>query len=845
MKQNLRGILLSLMILCALVFTKNVTAQALDAKHPTCASIVLLPVYGKNDPGLLRGPAPATLHDLSKEDHLTLWVNGEEVKLERAYVFTDDFRMWVDDRQVRDLEYRSDCFRGKIEGVPDSRVALTLSRGRMQAMLLKPGHPTRFLHPGKRGSREYFLSEESPGSGDINCLSPQSPVDYDPQVLLNQRQYRASAIQVRAYLESDQSLTNALGDTNTAAAWITHLFNQVALLYQAEGVDLQLSGLRLRTNPALYNPTQVFSSLSQFGFNLGTLSNMNADVGQLLMYNGSAEPEGYAQTINGICSSLLQDRLSASTFPLSVANVPTYSHAVFVLAHEWGHTFGSRHTHACVWNGDNTAIDGCGIIEGNCPVPLNLPDGGTIMSYCSRSGSGTVVDFTKGFGYQPGNVIRHSLGTCASLPQVIQCQKKVALYPYAESFEEVYTPWLTNYPGGEWLRVRDSLSAYSGDYMLKSGFSGQPPGTEAILESPCFILGSLSEPRFSFRYRLKSGQVGDSLWLEASSDGLSWTALRAYSGENGNNWTSSFSDLTPWKNPFSFLHLRIRVKKGGGAAAFEIDQLRLEDKATIENCEVLPADFYHESFETGFARWFQGPNENLDWLVGEGDVAPGIPGPDSAFDGQKYIYVDARPQAYDELAAIYSPCFDLSGLSGVMLRLRWFREGQDMGTLNIQVSEKGSGTWSSLKFLGSSTATTGWQLEEFDLSAWSGKVLRFRVVARTGQGPESLTALDDFRVLALSAAKPEVLAHESWAPRLELYPNPSQEWLKLKLGSEAVAGAKLEVYDLNGRRQEGVRLQRDLDQGLLMLNVENLRPGMFFLRFEYLERREVLSFIKK
>ena len=44
---------------------------------------------------------------------------------------------------------------------------------------------------------------------------------------------------------------------------------------------------------------------------------------------------------------------------------------------------GSSHTHACVWNGDNTAIDGCAATEGSCArggIPPS--NGGTIMSYC-------------------------------------------------------------------------------------------------------------------------------------------------------------------------------------------------------------------------------------------------------------------------------------------------------------------------------------------------------------------------------------------------------------------------------------------------------------------------------
>jgi hypothetical protein len=75
-----------------------------------------------------------------------------------------------------------------------------------------------------------------------------------------------------------------------------------------------------------------------------------------------------------------------------------------------GHLMGSPHTHACFWNGNNTAIDGCaGYTEdhgyGTCPVPGNPPNGGTIMSYCDGV-PGVGVNFNNGFGPQPGELIR-------------------------------------------------------------------------------------------------------------------------------------------------------------------------------------------------------------------------------------------------------------------------------------------------------------------------------------------------------------------------------------------------------------------------------------------------------
>ena len=89
-----------------------------------------------------------------------------------------------------------------------------------------------------------------------------------------------------------------------------------------------------------------------------------------------------------------------------------------VVTHEQGHLMGSRHTHACVWNGNNTAIDNCGPsqgygYEGSCsgaPTPTN---GGTIMSYCHLVG-GVGINFNNGFGSQPAAVIinKYNAASC-------------------------------------------------------------------------------------------------------------------------------------------------------------------------------------------------------------------------------------------------------------------------------------------------------------------------------------------------------------------------------------------------------------------------------------------------
>ncbi|MFM7766715.1 MAG: T9SS type A sorting domain-containing protein, partial [Bacteroidota bacterium] len=112
-----------------------------------------------------------------------------------------------------------------------------------------------------------------------------------------------------------------------------------------------------------------------------------------------------------------QYRMGYCAISSTYQNVPTYSRTVEVLTHEGGHLLGSRHTHDCVWNGNNTRIDGCGPAagynSGTCaagPVPVS----GTIMSYCHLV-SGVGINFNNGFGPQPTSTIVNTINNAACL----------------------------------------------------------------------------------------------------------------------------------------------------------------------------------------------------------------------------------------------------------------------------------------------------------------------------------------------------------------------------------------------------------------------------------------------
>lgn len=215
---------------------------------------------------------------------------------------------------------------------------------------------------------------------------------------------------VHCYYECDFAMYQAFSsNTTTTANYMTSIFNVKATLYANDGMTIEISQIYVWTSTDPMAPYTTTSTVNnQFISYIGT--NFNGDMANFITTRNLGG--GIAQGFSGLCNK--SQAHCTSMIYTTYSPFPTYSWTVMVITHEMGHLLGSRHTHACVWNGNNTAIDGCsGATEGGCALPGNPAGGGTIMSYCHLTAVG--INFNNGFGPQPAALLLGNITNAACL----------------------------------------------------------------------------------------------------------------------------------------------------------------------------------------------------------------------------------------------------------------------------------------------------------------------------------------------------------------------------------------------------------------------------------------------
>ena len=299
-------------------------------------------------------------------------------------------------------------FWGSVQGQNDAFTAISFFKNDIAGIVVIDGE-SFVLGKLKHTDNHYiyYSDKNLKGAMPFDCYTADDDHTYSQKELGGSEKGHPNEC-VRIYIEVHEDITNDKGSVSAAVNYATAIFNQSAILYQNENISEIISEIFVWNSTSPYTSSSTSTILSQFQ---AYRTEWDGDLAQLIGYAGGG---GIAAGFNGICNPDRAQSMCYSGVQSTFLNVPTYSWTVQVFTHELGHLYGSRHTHACVWNGNSTAIDGCAdYTEGGCDVPGYPSGGGTIMSYCHWQSVG--INFNLGFGPQPGNVIRNSVANGACL----------------------------------------------------------------------------------------------------------------------------------------------------------------------------------------------------------------------------------------------------------------------------------------------------------------------------------------------------------------------------------------------------------------------------------------------
>jgi len=325
-------------------------------------------------------------------------------------------------------------YRGTVQGIKGSVAAFSFFNNEVYGIFSIPGEGNYVLVPNIMVGKYYDYNQHYVLYNDndlsIKQFAPRCDADQlptpaylaDKTTTTEGNNIYNNCTEVRVFEVGDYSLYTTKGHSVTNVVnYLTGLFNNQSVLYRNEGIPIVLKYVQVDTASDVYMTMTISNSgffLDKFGYETQNVLH-GCDLAILLStrLNGSYGALGGVAWLKAMCTSY-NSTDSAGPYAFcdmdnsGVTNFPTFSWDVEVATHEMGHVVGSPHTHRCCWNppgSGTTAIDGCYTLEGSCaiPSPADPTGGGTIMSYCHLTSVG--INFSNGFGQQPGDTVRYFL----------------------------------------------------------------------------------------------------------------------------------------------------------------------------------------------------------------------------------------------------------------------------------------------------------------------------------------------------------------------------------------------------------------------------------------------------
>lgn len=346
--------------------------------------------------------------------NLTIPYQGSNINMSlyKVNIFADGFH--ADTDKEKDFAYKQGVYyRGIIKNDNASLASFSFFENEMSGIVSNQEHKNIVV--GKLSKAHNFSEYIIYSDAEMNVVNPFNCSTSDDEFFEGKEFGKRSALSTKSnqtskcvgmYYEVDYDMFQEnFSSEELTANWLTSLFNNIQTLYDNDGINISLKSFLIWTTPDPYFGLDSEDYLLQF-LEAYQFNTFDGDLGQLLAEDVGGL--GGLAPLNGVC----QAPSNGSYVDVNDAflqDVPVYSWSVQAAAHELGHQLGSPHTHACAWNGNNTAIDSCFDTEGGCAAGPIPPDGGTIMSYCHLTWAG--INLASGFGPQPRELIRSVVNT--------------------------------------------------------------------------------------------------------------------------------------------------------------------------------------------------------------------------------------------------------------------------------------------------------------------------------------------------------------------------------------------------------------------------------------------------
>lgn len=339
-----------------------------------------------------------------------------ELELIEFHLLDEHFKVLNAKNEVVNLP-QGKYFHGVVKNDPNSLVALSFYADEVTGMITTSNGEVYNLGPMQDESGLFAVYPESAmlDQNPFEC-SVDYHMEYDSKTDTPQSLSAAEPCKkVNVYIEVDDIMYNDFSRNMTAVmSYVTGVWNVSSLLYENEDIILGIETVKVWDSADPYRKNGARNLLDDFSSNIK--NDFEGDIGHIL--TTSRNNMGGLAWVDVLCDGYVSfnnfNRTAMSNISTNYRQFPQYSWTVMVVTHEMGHNLGSQHTHSCSWGpNNNTALDNCAQTEGGCARGPAPTQGGTIMSYCHLTSHG--INFTLGFGPEPGDRIRNRVANAACL----------------------------------------------------------------------------------------------------------------------------------------------------------------------------------------------------------------------------------------------------------------------------------------------------------------------------------------------------------------------------------------------------------------------------------------------